>query len=457
LESALRRFIDDAVARRDQLSSGETKPTEDEFAAELAALPSATDVDAAAVEKATANCYLVREPAEGSTERRAGRTLTARALTETGVAGALLAGEDLDAGALAAELAQFLAGPSVPVWEYAILDADVTLSMPIEVVDGWELATPTKVELAALIGLPSTARYAEPRKSLNLDLYPGLAMLRRVDPDGSPHSGLILYWNVRPAHSLWQPLLALSLFHNAVVQLWAQYDVEPARRVDVLFDRVYTEPWTPDGVTEIEVVRHGDYVVDAENETRLRRFLAQTAPLFARAVAEPVPSTKGARERVARFRRVAEHFLTASERAHGEGEVLSELNADAVLHYVIALEGLLTGDESERTELTRKVVQRAAVLAGRDDEERRAIAQLVKDAYGARSAYAHGSEPDSVDLPSLRRVVRDAILTRLVIGDPTPKGQPLAKLADNSLLDHRLLADSLRIPVDQFWAAVDSQ
>jgi hypothetical protein len=40
------------------------------------------------------------------------------------------------------------------------------------------------------------------------------------------------------------------------------------------------------------------------------------------------------------------------------------LNAETVLHYVIALEGLLTGDESP-TELTRKVSQRAAILAGR--------------------------------------------------------------------------------------------
>lgn len=431
-------------------------PTEDEFADQLAALPSARDVDAAAVEAAAANDYLPQEPREGVAVRRAGRALTAAALAETGVAGALLAGDNVDADSLVAELSHYLAGPAVPVWDYAILDADVTVSAPLPVLDGWEMVTPTAAELGRLVGLPSTASYAEPRKSFNLDLYGGLAMLRRIDPDGSPHSGLVLYWNVRPAHSLWQPLLALSLFQNAVVQLWAQYDVEPGRRVDVLFDRVYTEPWTPDGTIEVEVVRHGDYRIDAENETRVRRFLAQTARLFALAVAQPVPSTKATRQRAARFRRVAEHFLTASEGAHGEGEVLSELNADAVLHYVIALEALLAGDESDRTELTRKVVQRAAVLTGRDDGERRATAELINDAYRARSAYAHGSEPAEVDLPALRRVVRACILARLILGDPTPEGQPLAKLADNSLLDHGLLAASLRRPVSEFWSALDS-
>ena len=33
----------------------------------------------------------------------------------------------------------------------------------------------------------------------------------------------------------------------------------------------------------------------------------------------------------------------AGAQAHGEGQVFSELHAEAVLHYVIVLEGLLTG------------------------------------------------------------------------------------------------------------------
>jgi hypothetical protein len=96
--------------------------------------------------------------------------------------------------------------------------------------------------------------------------------------------------------------------------------------------------------------------------------------------------------------------------------VLSELNAETVLHYVIALEGLLTGDESP-TELTRKVSQRAAILAGRSDAQRLEIERLVSGAYGARSKYAHGDTPKGeVDLPKLCRVVRRCLLARLVIG-----------------------------------------
>lgn len=266
LETAVARFIEDALKERDSFVRDGTvvrlRPGAEDFAARLAELPSAKDVDAVACDVAQANGYLLRDQRAGVERRPAGRGLTADALVETGVAGLLLFAEQFDEVALASELAGYLAGPAIPVWDYAIIDADVADIAPVPVVDGWELVTPTAEDLAGLVGVPSAARHVG-RLSFNLDLYGGLAMLRRVDPDGKPHSGFIIYWNLRPSHALWQPLLALSLFQNPVVHLWAQYDVEPGRRVDVLFDRVYTEPWTPDGITEIEVVRRGDYEIDA--------------------------------------------------------------------------------------------------------------------------------------------------------------------------------------------------
>jgi hypothetical protein len=60
--------------------------------------------------------------------------------------------------------------------------------------------------------------------------------------------------------------------------------------------------------------------------------------------------------------------------------VLSELNAETVLHYVIALEGLLAGDESDHTELTRKVSQRAAILAGKDPMPDGALREVADQA-----------------------------------------------------------------------------
>jgi len=123
---------------------------------------------------------------------------------------------------------------------------------------------------------------------------------------------------------------------------------------------------------------------------------------------------------------------------------------------VVALEAVLAGSDPEKTELTRKVSQRAAVLAGVDDQDRLAVEAAVRAAYGARSAYAHGSEPADIDLPALRRVVRDCVLARLILGDPPAQGDSLAQLADIALLDQAALADHVRGPIGAFWAAVDA-
>jgi len=303
-----------------------------------------------------------------------------------------------------------------------------------------------------LLPVPATAAY-QPARPFDPGDYDGLTMLRRIDRDAEPHHRQALHWDVlyslainRPAHLLWQPLIALSLYDNPVLQLWARYQVEPGRRVDKLFDSVEWEVWTPDGETEIERPQTGEFGLSAD-VPMLRRFLAELAPRLTSALSNNKAGN--------RLRRCAEHFLTAGEHAHGEGEVLSELNADAVLHYVIVLEGLLTGEgESHGGEYTRKVSQRAAVLAGRNDAQRLEFEELVRDAYRARSIYAHGSElKNEIDLPKLRRVVRRCLLTRLIIGDPTAEG-PLHAVADRALLSHEVLERCIREPFGQFTQRV---
>jgi hypothetical protein len=109
--------------------------------------------------------------------------------------------------------------------------------------------------------------------------------------------------------------------------------MEPGRRVDRRFDQVEWTIWAPDGETEAEVPDTGQFTVHCEGEARLRRFLVALAPRLEAAVARSGKSAE-------RLRRCAEHFLIAGEQASGEGEVLlSEHNAEAALHYVIALEG----------------------------------------------------------------------------------------------------------------------
>jgi hypothetical protein len=468
LVEALVRFLREAahMVNEDRNPSELQQPSLEVLAQSLAALPACRAAGTAAAHAAQANGYevssLPRRRADKPTAvtgsaagqdpvaapfGSSGRPLDADALVSTGIAAMLLDRPDLGFRAVAENLAGYLAGPRVDIWDYAILDGNLITDEPMPVTDRWELITPTSEQLHALLSVPATADY-QPDRPFKPDDYAHLTMLRRVIRDAQPHYGHNLRFDIlsslaidRPAHPLWQPLLALSLFENSVLQLWARYQVEPGRRIDKLFDSVEWEIWTPDGEVEIEQPRTGEFGSEAD-VPMLRRFLTELAPRLERALDHKGPGI--------RLRRSAEHFLSAGEHAHGQGEVLSELNAEAVLHYVIALEGLLAGADPDRGEFIRKVSQRAAVLAGRNDAERLNFARIVRQAYDVRSKYAHGGMPEKeLDLPRLRRVVRRCLLARVVLGDPTQNG-PLHEVADQGLLARDTLERCIRQPVSEF-------
>ena len=88
--------------------------------------------------------------------------------------------------------------------------------------------------------------------------------------------------------------------------------------------------------------------------------------------------------------------------AHGEDH-RPDVFEDAVLHYVFALEALLTGDT--RDAIAEKVSVSAALLIRQADAEAVAVRSLVKKAYDFRSALVHGREHSApVDVIALRRV-----------------------------------------------------
>jgi len=468
LIEAIQRFLDDATGMPQRIFETWTADPErgrgkrpplslDEWAHDLAAMPTCVEVNAVARKASLAAGYLLPEPA--------GRPLDADALVSTGLFNMVIDPSEADLPAVASDLAGYLAGPPVDIWDYALIDASGTLQDPIPVVDRWELVTPSADELHMLLPLPSTAahqaaRLVDPYQTalFDPDDYGDLAMLRRVNRDAAPRRGSAVHWDFlespdvgHPERLLWQPLIALSLYDNPILRLWAWYRIEPRRRTDPLFDSV---PRTPGGETDIERFLTGAFDLDAA--PMLRRFLKELSPLLTAALStQAEKAEKKAKEKAAnQLQRCAEHFLTASD-AHRKGELSPQQNADAVLHYVIALEGLLAGDDDDRSDLTRKVSQRAAVLAGDNDARRLEIGQLVRDAYRARSAYAHCSEPGKIDLAELRDAIRGYILIRLILGDPTPAGR-LHMLADRALLSHDELQSQIRHPFDEFaqrWQA----
>jgi Apea-like HEPN len=357
---------------------------------------------------------------------------------------------------VASDLAGYLAGPPTDIWDYAIFDGHGTLQDAIPVVDGWELVTPSADELRLVLPLPSTAAY-QPDRPFDPGSYRRLVMLRHVVRDGAPQRGPAQHWDYlyslglgRPQWELlWQPLMALSLYADPALRLWARYRIEPRRRTDKLFDSIDLEIWSPDGETEIETPRTGAFRLDAHDTPMLRRFLDALSPRLTAAL--DTQGTKKAKEEAAnRLQRCAEHFLIAGEHTYDEGEAVPGEEDDAILHYVIALEGLLAGRQDG--DLTRKISQRAAILVGTNDVERLAIRRLVCDAYRARSDYAHGNKPSmigKIDLAKLHGVVRLCILTRLILGDPTQVGS-LHELADRALLSHSELQNQIHRPFDEF-------
>ena len=485
LIEAIQRFLHDAVVAWERRHDDPRALAEIEersratglmqaWAESLAALPACVEANALACKVSLAAGYLLPEPA--------GRPLDADALVSAGLIDMVMH-PPADLQAVASDLAGYLAGPPVDIWDYAIINATGTHQDPITVVDGWELVTPSADELRMLLPLPSTAahHYDRPFDPDDYGDYGELAMLRRINRDAKPQKDPAVHPDFleardadHPERQLWQPLLALSLYDSPITQilydnptalslldspinlslynspmlrLWAWYRIEPRRRTDTLFDSV---PRTTDGEREIEPILTGAF--DLDLAPTLRRFLEElsrllTAPLSTQAENK---AEKRAKEKAAdQLRRCVEHFLTATD-AHREAERSTQQHADAVFQYVTALEGLL-GDDN-RSDLNRKVSQRAAVLAGGNDAHRLTIEQLVRDAYSARSDYAHGGKRDKiakVDLAKLRRVVCRCILTRLILGDPTPAGR-LHELADRALLSHDELQSQIRRPFDEF-------
>ena len=228
LAKLLERFLRDAKQFVDEdRGRGSAQLPAQALAESLAALPACHAAAAAARRAAKANGYQVagvRLPGSAGqvleSAEPSGRPLDASAFVSTGIVAMLLDQADIDLKAVAGDLIGYLAGPPVAVWDYAILDANVATDEPIPVVDGWELVSPSVEQLRELLPMPATGSY-QPDRPFTPEMYGGLAMLRRINSKARPHYGHLLRWDVlyslalrRPAHLLWQPLLALSLFEN---------------------------------------------------------------------------------------------------------------------------------------------------------------------------------------------------------------------------------------------------
>ncbi|MGW5364470.1 hypothetical protein [Actinopolymorpha pittospori] len=411
----------------------------------LASSTEAERANTAAKFLAIENQYGVRR--RGNDYLSAGRKLTPDTIEEIGLATALCLGSPIDDKRVVCDLASYMSGPPIPGIHLVGIDASLTLSEPISI-DGWELFAASRDDLKVMLPLPSLGDFQV--RPWDPEIWAGLVFLRRfIKPD--PVIGLRLFApEAFPEWGLWRPLLVLSLVTPDVITMWTDHDVEPGRRIYKRLDRVYYEPVATDGEHEA-IWRPFARAINLEqsDEPAFREQVLQIAALLPQ---EPSPAngSKNLKSAYARLKIAAQRLLAAGQHATGSTATpMDPVHAtDALLHYVVALEALV-GVDTRDGEIVRKISQRTAILAARNDTERIGVAREIRNVYQTRSRVIHGgAEPSIRDLEALRAIVRRVILGALVHIDSYISGN-LIHRCDEALLSAGML-ESLREPLIPF-------
>ena len=266
--------------------------------------------------------------------------------------------------------------------------------------------------------------------------------LRRACRNGVPSVA-----DPRGARVLTWPLLFLNLFCTDAVTARASYWIEPGRGIVSHSQSGKRLHWFE--ADELQAWSHGQ-------------------SLFSVGMALPLPaSTCGSLERAAgvfgesldslgtkaldRLSRAADHYqfvrYHTRERAHDDVLPVPDLHpSETAFRWTVAMEGLLAPEGG--SEFTRKVSQRAAVLVGRDDDERLAVEQTVKSGYAARSAYAHGGKDRNADLSLLGATTRRVITAWMALA--AVHGRDTERVLDNALLSSATLREGVHEPLTRF-------
>lgn len=336
------------------------------------------------------------------------------------------AGENPDTEAIARRIAGALAGKPIPAWEYVTVDVSVPLtSFPL--FDGWQLCSVDRANDPTLpISYATYLSEAWTPDSLHIQ---GFGALRRPKPAHSLDK-------TEPGdHELIWPLLTLNLLDLPAVRAFTAYLVEPGRSIitppDAARGHLPSEvkSWHPQPLT---LLPSKPQILAPSVATNLGRFAAEIGSRLA--------------ELSDRDRRIlasaAGHHLYL---AYHQGPEQPELDSSYVaFRRTVTIEALLAATDSDHESIRRKVSQRAAVLAGKDDDSRLAVRELVKAAYTARSAFAHGnSRTKPVDHPMLTRTAQ-IIIRRWLVLAALHGAQRVAILLDDALLSATVRDSLLR-------------
>jgi hypothetical protein len=358
--------------------------------------------------------------------------------------------------AAATRVADVLAGPIQP--PHLCFTLNVSPVQPVAIFDGWELSGCDVLEdsLVPLHWHDSWMPTSHSRRSYaGFDSasspylaheFNGMGILRRrinsegvLNADRSDSLGALVW-----------PLLALNLFIDHDVRAHYGYFLDAGRQAlqpiggeepirssatfpSYTFSPAEGDHWDVDRSPSEPFWRHWFPILSQEIATAV----SLATDTYGSALAS---LTSKHRKTLVR---AADQYLTVTYRAMKDDAKTPTAmeTADATFRYVASIEAALTGDD--HGDLTRKVAQRAAILIGRNDEDRLDVYGQIRAAYAARSAYVHGSRPKSVDLHKLETLTRRVLVHWPFVASKYRVNE-LPEVLDRALLSRAALNEGVR-------------
>ena len=246
-------------------------------------------------------------------------------------------------------------------------------------------------------------------------------------------------------HHFWRPLLALALYKTEYFGIPIVLESNAGWRLDHLR---WSEPMVDvvdDHDGDLIEAPRTDYTVDEKEQPRFLAFLA----FFDNAI-------QGARHWKA-FRLAARRYLRAIQIA-GAHPLSGDDYEDALLHYVFALEALLSG--GDRNAIGDKLATRAAWLVGPSDTVRDSVYKTVKTLYGRRSAIVHGSSGDSrstrsLPLDEVRDLIRRILVGLMALRCSSTSPEECLRLLQTAAFDQRSQA-AIANATQPVWCLIDT-
>jgi hypothetical protein len=352
----------------------------------------------------------------------------------------LTAEENPDTLALSRRVADHISGQPEPMWQY--IAVSIRPAYPVALHAGWQLA-PVDGANDALLPLGYPDGYLAPFTPEAFHLEHGYGAIRRV----SGETDVLGEGSARENRELTPLMLLLNLATDHPVHASFVYYIDPGTGRTLppeLRSEASDRHFHPKELHRWEHIngywvppRRGRVLSAAETEYLSR---------FARELGALIQRLDGKRQ--ARLLRAADQHLIVAHRTPGSNTeipaVPSMHEPEAAFRWVSALEGLLTSEDGDHSDLGRKTAQRAAVLVGEDDEDRLSIRNLVKSAYAVRSAYAYGGGDKAIDLAALRTLARKIVISWIVLAAEVQRGD-LSDLLDDALLSSARLSEVQRL------------